>query len=407
MQNRLSMVSENINRDNNENMYTGPEIQVGIITDGPAHVNLSANGFEVSNLLIGEGFHWQQTVTAKFNGACEKLEKPQGNIHIMNRLPLEQYLESVIASEMNPSAPIEFMKAHAIISRSWAMKKIKHQQHNGDCSSRISAIKTSCGNEQAPLNTPVHDFVSWEEADTHTGFDVCSDDHCQRYQGVPAQPARSAIEAVKSTRGLVLADRKGEIVDARFSKCCGGRTEIFSSCWNDTDKHYLISQQDPWCNLSDMPVSLRDKLLQSALKDYDKITSDFRDWHTFVNKEKLRKRLIERYSIDIGKIVHLFAKERGKSGRITRLEIIGDNGAATIGKTLAIRRLLASDCLKSSWFEAEEQDDGFTLHGHGWGHGVGLCQIGAARMAFEGKSCEDILGFYYPGTALESTYMQM
>lgn len=401
------MVSENINKDNGEDARTGLEIRVGIITDGPAKIHLSTNGFEVSNLLIGEGFHWQQTVSATFIGACENLEEPQGNIHIVNRLPLEQYLESVIASEMNPAAPVEFMKAHAVISRSWAMKKIMCKQQKEYKSCSISAKTSSCVNEPTPQNTPVHDITSWEESDSHMLFDVCSDDHCQRYQGVPTQYARNAIEAVKSTRGLILVDHEGEIVDARFSKCCGGRTEIFSSCWDETNRSYLISQQDPWCDLSDMPASQREELLQSALKDYDQNTYDFHDWQTFVNKEELRKRFKDIYNLDIGNIVSMFAKERGESGRITRLAVIGDKGAATIGKTLAIRRLLASGCLKSSWFEFEDYNDGFTLHGHGWGHGVGLCQIGAARMAYEGKTCEEILGFYYPGTTLKSVDMQM
>lgn len=364
-------------------------ISVGLITDGTPIIEKHPGGFTVHNLLIGEGFHWQRTIRAEFYGDVMMLPSSQGNIHMVNRLPLERYLESVVGSEMNPDAPIEFLKAHAIISRSWAMRKIS-----------ACAKISRADDEEIALNKEDNEIISWEESDAHQGFDVCSDDHCQRYQGVPEEMAHRCVEAVRATRGLVLIDKDGCVADARFSKCCGGMTEIFSSCWAAQDPHYLVAQADPWCDLSRMPEHKREEMLRISLKGYDKTTDDFHDWEADVNGEELKERIQNIYGKNIGNISHLKPIERGKSGRITKLRITGSEGELTIGKTLAIRRLLSAECLKSSWFDVNETGDGFDLQGHGWGHGVGLCQIGAARMAYEGKNCEEILSFYYPGARI-------
>lgn len=364
-------------------------INVGLITDGKPLIEPLDGGFRLSNLLIGEGFHWQRVIEADLEGEANILSTPQGNIHIVNRLPLESYIESVVGSEMNPEAPIEFLKAHAIISRSWAIGKIS-----------ASAIPSPDYDDTPIMIRDGNEIISWEESDTHEGFDVCSDDHCQRYQGIPSKSAQRCMEAVRATRGLVLTDKDGGVADARFSKCCGGMTELFSSCWKEKDPHYLVAKADPWCDLSDMPEERREKMLSISLKGYDKSTDDFHDWKASVTREELRQRTLDIYKKDLGDILHLLPIERGKSGRITKLRIIGAKGELSVGKTLPIRRLLSAKCLKSSWFDVNETNDGFELHGHGWGHGVGLCQIGAARMAYEGKDCEEILSFYYPGARI-------
>ena len=369
-------------------MMTEPLIKVGIITDGMPDTRTTPDGIAVSNLLIGDGFHWQKRLNVTLRGEVIPLSVPQGNIHAINRLPVEQYLESVIGSEMNPDAPVEFLKAHAIISRGWALRKITGE------SGVLSSGK-------------IHEsgrIVTWEESDTHEGFDVCSDDHCQRYQGIPANSSAATSAAVSATRGLVLTASHGKIADTRFSKCCGGRTEEFGTCWAEGDYPYLPSQSDPWCDLSDMAEEKRDKFLSTILRDYDRTTSDFREWIEEVSAGEIAERLSAKYGRDIGIILHLSPITRGKSGRITELCLEGTLGNVTIGKTLPIRRLLAADCLKSSWFDMEKREGVFILHGHGWGHGVGLCQIGAARMAAEGYDFRKILEFYYPGTKLTRLY---
>lgn len=369
-------------------MIREPEITVGLITDGLPEIDRTSSGIRIRNLLIGEGFHWQTVIEAIVKGEITVCDEPQGNIRIVNRLPVESYLESVVGSEMNPDAPAEFLKAHAVISRGWAIRKtlypkdrhLPHSIHHGP------------------------EITEWEESGSHTGFDVCSDDHCQRYQGWNPDINKAACLAVQATRGLALTDARGTVADTRFSKCCGGRTEVFRSCWSDTDLDYLKSVQDPWCDLSGMDHASRHDFLKRVLKDYDRTTEGFHDWTATVSSRTIRQRINDKYGTDIGEITGLSAVERGASGRITRLLIQGADGQISVGKTLAIRRLLAADCLKSSWFEAERTADGFHLKGHGWGHGVGLCQIGAARMASEGKGFREILEHYYPNTHLTKLY---
>lgn len=369
-------------------MSRAMQIRVGLISEGKPVLEpcetAAGPGYRLKNMLIGAGFHWQKVMEAIIPGEIHMLAEPQGKIYCLNVLPVETYLLSVIASEMNPNAPVEFLKAHAVISRSWAARKIARNEVPVT-SGRIFSGGT---------------YVSWEESDSHVGFDVCSDDHCQRYQGVGIELPDNVRRAVSDTSGLVLRDSAGNVADARFSKCCGGVTERFSSCWADIDHSYLISREDPWCDLSHMNPEERSEFLRTILKDYDVQTVDFYDWEETVDKEELRKRLLEYYGEDTGRITGLTPLRRGPSGRITLLEIAGEKGKVRIGKELPVRRLLSPGCLYSSRFSVEDSGDSFRLKGRGWGHGVGLCQIGAARMAHEGWGFRDILEFYYPGTQI-------
>lgn len=368
-------------------MIPEPMISVGILTTGKPVLKQKQGMTQISNLLIGRNFHWQKAETGLFTGELMELKIPQNDVYLINRLPLEEYLISVIGSEMNSDAPYEFLKAHAVISRSWALRKVLHLHDSLSLSQLVD-------NEE---------ISEWEDSDAHIGFDVCNDDHCQRYQGYISSIPEKSRNAVKATAGIVLMDSDGQPADARFSKCCGGRTEIFSTCWANQDRNYLKSITDKWCDLSDLNTKERGKFLKSVLKDYDRNT-DFMTWTAVVDKKDLRNRIIEKYGRDIGTILHINPLEQGLSGRIKRLQIVGSDGNIIIGKTLAIRRLLKKDCLKSSWFEVTEDSYKFLLTGHGWGHGVGLCQIGAARMASAGKNYEDILRYYYPGTTLQQIY---
>lgn len=363
-------------------MKKEPLIRVGLITRGEPELRKEENETIVYNSLIGDGFHWEKVLPLKVEGEIEMLETPQGKIHCINILPIEKYLESVAGSEMNPSAPEEFLKAHAVISRSWAYRKLYP------------------GGE---IEKPDNDFMTWEESDCHTGFNVCNDDHCQRYQGIQ-ENAENVISAVKKTRGEILTDKDGEVADARFSKCCGGKTEIFSTCWADKDFEYLQSFEDPWCDLSMMSETERHDFLNKILKNYDRPTTDFRNWEEEISGDFISEKIKERYGMDVGEIMDIEKVSSGPSGRIKSLTIKGSRQTIEIGKELPIRRLLSNSCLYSSWFDIEKRGKMFRLTGRGWGHGVGLCQIGAARMAHEGKTYREILEFYYPGTEIKKIY---
>lgn len=367
---------------------TEPSIRVGLITRG--HPLLSSEGelTRVRNLLIGDGFHWMQVVDALFEGTVSPLAAPAGNIHAINTLPLESYLKSVTGSEMNPDAPMEFLKAHAVISRSWAITKILHSGKDSDA---------------GKVNEPER-IVNWEDAGSHTGFDVCSDDHCQRYQGIPAGNARRAMEAVDATRGMVLTDPDGKVADARFSKCCGGMTEIFSSCWGDEDIPYLTSHPDPYCALSKMNEDERECFLSSSLKGYDREPADPMHWQSEITFEEIADNLQKKFGRNIGRIREVTAATRSKAGRIVELRLIGEKGEMTVGKELMVRRLLSATHLYSSMIDLTPVAGGLRIAGRGWGHGVGLCQIGAARMALDGHDFRNILEFYYPTAKLTELY---
>lgn len=332
----------------------------------------------VHGLKIGRGFHWQQARDMRFAGTIQ-LRRDENRSLLLNFIKAEEYLASVVGSEMNPLANAEYIKAHAIISRSWLLRM-------------LSGMKKT---EQKQNTSP---FIIWTQADAHHGYDVCPDDHCQRYQGLDAvTPASRA--AVQATRGLALTDADGNIVDARFSKCCGGKTEIFSTCWDDEDYPYLVSKTDPYC------AQIGSTDLSSYLKDYDRMTVNPYEWEESVSAELIQTNFKRDFGIDTGKIKALIPIKRGPSGRIRELKIVGENGEYVVGKELTIRRLLSETHLYSSAFDVVGLCEGkFRLKGRGWGHGVGLCQIGAAVMAAHGATAREILEFYYPNTTITEIY---
>ena len=351
--------------------------------------------FILYGVTIGVDFHWERKVTQKFAGTL-KFIVDGGKVTAVNIVGVEDYLLSVISSEMKASAGLEFLKAHAVISRSWVMAQVEHRQ------SHVSRTPgPSC-----PVSEPVEgaeEYIKWFDHDDHTLFDVCADDHCQRYQGLTMAVGDTVRKAVDQTWGLVLTS-EGKICDARFSKCCGGRMELFSTCWEDKDYPYLqplpdtadcVEGGDVFCDTKD------EKILSQVLNDYDLETRDFYRWRTEYSRTEVSDLVRRRSGMDFGTIRDLVPVERGSSGRLKRLKVVGDKKTMIIGKELIIRRWLSDSHLKSSAFEVHWDGDHLTLDGSGWGHGVGLCQIGAAVMAAKGYSFDRILLHYYPGSTLE------
>lgn len=313
--------------------------------------------FILYDVVIGIDFHWQQKRTFKYAGGLKFIVEGD-RITAVNCIGMEDYLMSVISSEMKSSASIELLKAHAVISRSWLKARLKDHKAG------------------------------------HEHFDVCADDHCQRYQGLTMAVGDDVCRAIDRTWGQVL-EYGGDICDTRYSKCCGGRTELFSTCWEDVDLPYLQSVEDPFCDCENSSI------LSQVLNDYDLHTADFHDWMVQYTTDELSELVRTRTGIDFGTIVALEAVERGPSGRIKYLRITGTLREEVIGKELAIRKALSSSHLKSSAFEIEKSPDGFVLKGRGWGHGVGLCQIGAAAMAAQGYDYRQILSHYYVGAEIK------
>ncbi|MBQ9649831.1 MAG: DUF4922 domain-containing protein [Prevotella sp.] len=351
--------------------------------------------FSLCNVTIGVDFHWERKETQVFEGTL-RIVVEADKIIAINELPVERYLTSVIASEMSPTASLEFLKAHAVISRSWLLAQMeKRRRLDSGQDSFFSFIKKD------------DEIIRWYDREDHTIFDVCADDHCQRYQGIPNTgnenhtAAEKAVKAIEETRGQVLS-YDGEICDARFSKCCGGETEEFQYCWEDTPKPYLQSIRDPWCNTNDKQI------LSQVMKAYDQETPDFYRWTVEYTQEQLSELVNRKLKDDFGTIQDLIPLARGKSGRIWKLKIVGSKKTLTIGKELEIRRALSETHLLSSAFEVEKLTRtgpvSFRLHGKGWGHGVGLCQIGAAVMGEQGKTYDDILLFYYRNAEIQRLY---
>ena len=480
--------------------------------------------FSLHGVTIGKEFHWQQQETQTFQGSLI-LRIIEGELHAINRIAIEDYLTSVIASEMSGTSSVELLKAHAVISRSWLLaqigalgasplplprrgdlgstddtdlttlsiekyktahpdiyallkenakkqkrfpteaekclwemiraKKMGHRfrrqhiigdfivdficlplnliievdgkYHNtpqqqeadylrdsilnqagytilrftneeviGDIDNVIRRIETEM-NESPLLGRGKGEAIRWYDREAHTHFDVCADDHCQRYQGVSRKVTPQVHEAIRATRGIVLS-YEGEVCDARFSKCCGGKTELYESCWDDTPHPYLSVVDDPFCNTDDP------KILSEVLNHYDQST-DFYRWTVEYTQAELSELVRRRGGFDYGDIIDLIPIERGPSGRIVRLQIVGTKATRIIGKELEIRRTLSETHLYSSAFEVEKKDNSFILHGSGWGHGVGLCQIGAAVMGAKGYNYKEILHHYYPEASLTEWYI--
>lgn len=371
--------------------------------------------FTIDNVQIGIDYHWQRTEPQTFVGQLRIIVEEE-KLVVINKLPIEDYLKSVISSEMSATASLELLKAHAVISRSWLLAQMQHRERQEGRSGGFFSFQRK-GDE----------FIRWYDREDHTLFDVCADDHCQRYQGITRQTSPLVEKAVEATRAMVLVS-DGEVCDARFSKCCGGITERYSTCWEDKELSYLhpvhdvpadmkMDEQaigadnfdfdrwirtspDAFCNTEDA------HLLSQVLNDYDRETQDFYRWKVEFTQTELARLLAERCEEDFGDILDLQPVERGASGRIKKLRIVGSKKQLVIGKELEIRRALSDSHLYSSAFSVElcDVNDGIPgrviLYGAGWGHGVGLCQIGAAVMAERGYTYDEILLHYYKDAQL-------
>ncbi len=376
--------------------------------DGKAHTRLCFkpqspdDSFSLMDVVIGVNFHWQRLETQTFRGSL-RLLADGGKIWAINDLPVEDYLESVISSEMSAQSSLPLLMAHAVISRSWLMSQI-----DGN-----TAPNTQASHGDA--------FIRWYDHTDHTLFDVCADDHCQRYQGITKETSPNVAEAIRRTRGELLT-YGDEICDARFSKCCGGAMEEFQYCWDDTPKPYLkgigdtpeetipdltveenarqwiLSSPKSFCNTADK------RILSQVLNDYDQETTDFYRWRVSYTQEELSKLVEKKLGAGLGTITDMRPLKRGTSGRICELRITGTKKTIVVGKELEIRRALSESHLYSSAFVVEKQGDTFTLIGAGWGHGVGLCQIGAAVMGDKGYAYDEILRHYYPGAEIEKAW---
>ncbi|MDO4959559.1 MAG: DUF4922 domain-containing protein [Prevotellaceae bacterium] len=395
---------------------TGPQVvefsEGGILWNGNQYQHLTfrpkqtSNGsqptpnFSISDVIIGVNFHWERKQTQTFVGTL-RLVVEEDKICAINELPVERYLESVISSEMSATSSLELLKAHAVISRSWLLAQIEKRNRLKETSNSFFSF------------TKKEDsLIRWYDREDHTIFDVCADDHCQRYQGITHAANPHVTEAIKATRGQILTF-DGEICDTRFSKCCGGVTEEYQYCWEDTPLPYLKSVKDPYCNTQDAHI------LSQVLNDYDQETHDFYTWKVEYSQKEISALIAERTKIDFGEIINLKSEERGPSGRMSKMKIVGTNRTFTIGKELEIRKSLSKSHLYSSAFSVMRLDaDGnqipdtdsttiptrFILDGHGWGHGVGLCQIGAAVMGEQGFLYNDILLHYYQNAEIKKKY---
>lgn len=371
--------------------------------------------FSLYDVTIGVNFHWERMETQTFQGSLHLVVEAD-KICAINSLPVEQYLISVISSEMSATSSLELLKAHAVISRSWLLAQMKRRkQLSEDGNNFFSFIKKD------------DELIRWYDREDHTIFDVCADDHCQRYQGITKARNSHVVEAVRQTRGQILVS-DGEICDARFSKCCGGVSEEYQYCWENTPKSYLRSVRDSDSNdmpdltveenarkwiLSDVPAYCNTTdvaVLSQVLNDYDQETADFYRWTVDYTQEEISRLIAEKTKISFGQILNLIPLERGKSGRISKLKIVGTERSFIIGKELEIRRALSETHLYSSTFVVDNLDivDGIPQHFHisgaGWGHGVGLCQIGAAVMGEKGFDYNQILLHYYDGADIERIY---
>lgn len=376
------------------------------------------NSFSLYDVTIGINFHWERQETQVFLGTL-KFVVHEDKITAINQLPVEDYLTSVISSEMSATSSLELLKAHAVVSRSWLFAQIEKRK-----------AMNNTGNEFFPFVKTKDEYIRWYDREDHTIFDVCADDHCQRYQGITKASNATVAEAVRATRGqLLMYDNK--VCDARFSKCCGGATEEFGYCWEDKSYPYLTAIRDAeeeehrvlpdltlekeaqhWIRKA--PKSFCDthdaKILSQILNNYDQETTDFFRWHVRYSQQELAELIRTKTKTDYGEIIDLIPIERGKSGRICKLKIVGTLKTLTIGKELEIRRTLSDTHLFSSAFIVDKGEliDGipqwFFISGAGWGHGVGLCQIGAAVMGEKGYKYDEILLHYYKGADIRRFY---
>lgn len=404
----------------NDNLFTGKQtvqiVQDQLLFNGQSYPSLlfSAKNnecsFDLIDVVIGIHFHWERKENQRFNGNL-KFIVLDGQVQAINIVPVEEYLTSVISSEMSATSSLELLKAHAVISRSWLLNKLEVKK---------------CGSEETSGMVFSPDrIIKWYDHQDHTHFDVCADDHCQRYQGITKESTQTVKEAIKATYGQVLS-YNDTICDARFYKACGGATELFENCWEEVHHSYLLAVADTkesqlpdltseaeaekwilsspiaYCNTRDK------KVLSQVLNNYDQETPDFYRWTVKYTQKELSELICEKSGIDFGEIQDLIPMRRGASGRIIELKVVGSQRTITIGKELEIRKILSKSHLYSSAFIVQkEETDGklsFTLIGAGWGHGVGLCQIGAAVMASQGMDYQTILNHYYPNSSISKLY---
>lgn len=375
------------------------------------------SSFTLEDVTIGVNFHWERKEAQTFLGKLRFIVE-DNNICAINELPVETYLTSVISSEMRATSSLELLKAHAVISRSWLLAQMEQRKaENNNVEKQPSFFKTD------------EEIVRWYDREDHKRFDVCADDHCQRYQGITKAANKHVVEAIQKTEGEILTSH-GEICDARYSKCCGGAVEEFQYCWENIKKPYLQALPDtlpdttPLPDLTDEAVARQwilsspntfcnttdQKVLSQVLNDFDQETTDFYRWSQTYSQAEVKQLLEEKLEVQFGDIIDLVPLSRGKSGRIYRLKIVGKERTLIIGKELEIRRALSKSHLYSSAFIVEKADikDGvpqkFIIKGAGWGHGVGLCQIGAAMMGKQGYRYEEILLHYYKGAEITKAY---
>lgn len=421
--------SLNMNYSAKGGTYRGEQMvsfnEGGILWNGNLYQELTFTpieedaSFSLYDVTIGINFHWERQETQIFQGTL-KLVVEEGKITAINILPVEDYLISVISSEMKATSSLEFLKAHAVVSRSWLYAQMEKRRSLGakETGGFFSFIKSDT------------ELIRWYDREDHTIFDVCADDHCQRYQGITKATKEEVVEAVHATCGQVLM-YDGKICDARFSKCCGGVTEEFEYCWEDKHLPYLVAKADvpdsaarPLPDLTQEAEADRwirtappafchtkdKRIISQILNLYDQETTDFYRWKVHYTQTELAELIRQRTKTDYGDILDLIPLQRGKSGRITRLQIVGSKKTMCIGKELEIRRTLSSSHLFSSAFVVDKVEgvDGvpqaFTLTGAGWGHGVGLCQIGAAVMGEQGYTYDRILLHYYEGAEIKAMY---
>ncbi|MDE6484196.1 MAG: SpoIID/LytB domain-containing protein [Duncaniella sp.] len=364
------------------------------------------NYFEIDGVTIGVKFHWERKESQRFRGRL-RLVPECGKVRAINDVEVEEYLKSVISSEMSATASLNLLRAHAVISRSWLLAQIEGKRYD---------------NPEVIIRDKDNERIRWWDRSNHSNFDVCADDHCQRYQGITRVSSPNAIGAVDDTRGQVLM-YDNTICDARFSKCCGGILETFETCWEDLPHPYLAAVRDlpaetpvpdvttakgakkwiedspdAFCNIADA------RILSQVLNNYDRETADFYRWKVEYTAEELSAIINQNLNDDLGEITALTPLSRGASGRIFRLEITGTEKSIVIGKELEIRRVLSRSHLYSSAFYVTHSGNRFTLNGAGWGHGVGLCQIGAAVMGDMGYTYGEILSHYYKGAEIKTLY---
>ena len=407
--------------------YTG-ELRASVTADGKILLNGNETeaiefipqedncSFTLHNVTIGISYHWERQEEQTFIGTL-KLISDVENVIAINILPVEDYLVSVISSEMSATSSLEFLKSHAIISRSWLLAQIENRDK-----------KTVHKSLQQNIQDDKDCLIRWYDREDHTLFDVCADDHCQRYQGITKASNPSVAKAVKETEGMVLM-YGDEICDARFSKCCGGVSETFDTCWEDKDYPYLQPVSDNTDNQTIPDLSIEENaekwirstpeafcnthdvnVLRQILNNYDQETTDFYRWKVEYSQKETSELIHRKTGIDFGEIKDLIPMQRGKSGRISKLKIVGTRRSMVIGKELEIRRALSESHLFSSAFVVDKTDvtdsvpSEFTITGAGWGHGVGLCQIGAAVMGEKGYSYNKILLHYYRNAEIRKLY---